>query len=348
MPESSEPLSSEDSPLDAGLEPLDALQHVCGAARAATAAAIGATVVAARGAEAGAANAASLRRTSSSACISLAKSAAVKAHLSALGLTGVVFEMKKLQVPEAEPMGTARRMPLATGTTGTPLQNGALGGILIGGGMLFRLPERELLDADVVPLALDEATTATGRVGDTVIGDEFPLEPEIELGAAVVDETVRFSRGPRSVCAGLARDADAAALLAEEVEVGAATGFGTAKTGTGATGATTGTTGCCTGGWGVTARGALGVRRGLSESCRRRRIISAETFHKGERARDGRAGDNGGLVLPLVEEVVDWAGGGRYDIRFEGNDELLDRRFPRGSTSVSIFVLAFARLSLLR
>lgn len=157
--ESSEPLSpSEDSSLQQAV-----------AAAAALAVALAAWAAAA-----------------ASSCISLAKSAAVKAHLSALGLTGVVLEMKKLQVPEGELIGTPSLELLAGTAAAAVEQKGRLGGILMGGGILLRFAERELVVAEDVP------PFGAVRVGDTVIGDGDPVE-------APVDETVRFSRGPRRV-----------------------------------------------------------------------------------------------------------------------------------------------------
>jgi hypothetical protein len=209
FPEESDPLSpSEDSQLDSA-------QHGDG-----DDAAVAATC--------------SFRRLSSS-CISRARSSAVKAHLRALGLTGVVLENKKVQLPVGAPK---RVVPLGE-VTAVVEQKGTLDGMLIGGGMLCRFTEREP-DPDDVQLA------GVARVGIIVpvedgapVGEALPEAEEV----FVVDETVRLSRGPRRVCAGLVR------VVPEGGVVGArATAIGPLPTGTG-----------------LTTNGA-GVRRGRSES----------------------------------------------------------------------------------
>lgn len=254
----------------------------------------------------------------------------MNAHLSALGLTGVVFEMKKLHVLEG---GVLPVMDPLLGDPGpgavtviVVVQKGPLGGILMGGGMLLRFPERELAEADNAPLPLpvgDDEADGEGtviRVGDNmVIGAETELAGG-EAGEDAVDETLRFSRGPRSVWAGRARvvvDVDIVVVavigvvagVAGEVDIGRLTGTGTVAAGLGATG--TARTGgllpfpedAAGEGEVATAKGAGGVRRGRSESWRRRRIISAETFHMGDKDNEGSAGERGGRFADDVDEV---------------------------------------------
>lgn len=93
------------------------------------------------------------------------------------------------------------------------------------------------------------------------------------------------------------------------------------------------------------SKGFGGIRRGRSESERLRRIISAETRHRGDIARDGKAGEGGPLrlfaVVPLLEvdEVEATAGEGAavglYEPR-EGSEDDRESLFTLGSGSVSM------------
>lgn len=97
------------------------------------------------------------------------------------------------------------------------------------------------------------------------------------------------------------------------------------------------------------SKGLGGIRRGRSESERLRRIISAETRHRGDIARDGKAGEGGPLLLfavvPLLEvdgEEVEAAGDGAavglYEPR-EGSEDDRESLFTLGSGSVSMSLL---------
>lgn len=203
LPDESEPLSpSEDSLLDSA-------QHVCAGTEEFVKVIVAAT--------------SSFRRVSSS-CISRAKSSAVNAHLRALGLTGVFLENKKVQVPVGAPKREVA-LSLFADVMAVVEQKGALGGMLIGGGILFRFTEREP-DPDDVPM-VDVA-----RVGVAV-----PVEDGTLIGEEVAaDETVRLSRGPRRPCAGLARVVSFAAwvctVVASDGTAGACTGTGVVVIGT--------------------------------------------------------------------------------------------------------------------
>jgi hypothetical protein len=91
--------------------------------------------------------------------LSRAKSSAVKAHLRALGLTGVVLERRNVvlfdMLAEGACPASRRAAPVVVVREASAgLQNCVLGGIVIGGGTLYRFPERELLDAEVAPVAI--------------------------------------------------------------------------------------------------------------------------------------------------------------------------------------------------
>jgi hypothetical protein len=84
----------------------------------------------------------------------------VKAHLRALGLTGVVLERRNVvlfdMLAEGACPASRRAAPVVVVVkeASAGLQNCVLGGIVIGGGTLYRFPERELLDAEVAPVAI--------------------------------------------------------------------------------------------------------------------------------------------------------------------------------------------------
>jgi hypothetical protein len=166
--------------------------------------------------------------------------------LRALGLIGVVLENKKVQVPVGAPKREVAPSLFAE-VTAVVEQKEALGGMLIGGGMLFRFTEIEP-DPDDVPM-VDVARVAVAvTVEDgALIGEEL-----------VADETVRLSRGPRRVCAGLARVVPLVAcvctVVASDGTAGACAGTGVVIIGT-----------LLTGVWFAT-KGTGGVRRGRSES----------------------------------------------------------------------------------
>jgi len=278
-PEESDPLSASEDSL------LDSAQQACGAVPVLVAALARAVC--------------SFRRLSSSA-LSRAKSSAVKAHLSALGLLGVVLEKKKVQLPVGAPkrdVPTAERRAVAE-------QKEEFGGMLIGGGILFRFTERELGPGDALLVDGLRAEIGVGAGAGAGTGAETEAwVPVEEVGALIGDtileadeepmapETLRFSRGPRRVCAGLESVVVVVAPVVEDtVEVA-----GTGTLGTGGVAVGTLLTGNRS-----TAKGAGGERRGRSESWRRRKIISAETRQSGDKEREGRAGDNG---VCLVEAV---------------------------------------------
>jgi len=99
-----------------------------------------------------------------SSSLSRAKSSAVKAHLRVLGLTGVVFERRNV-VPFdmlADGVCPANRraapvvcvvvdVTVVARAAAADLQNCEFGGMVIGGGTLYRFPEVGLLDAEDTP-----------------------------------------------------------------------------------------------------------------------------------------------------------------------------------------------------
>lgn len=98
---------------------------------------------------------------------------------------------------------------------------------------------------------------------------------------------------------------------------------------------------------GVAEAGKMGVRLGLSDRERRRRIISAETRHRGDDDKEGSAGDGGPLLLVLVLlllslvellESVRLSLEGSLLLDREGREKERERRLPRGSGSVSVSI----------
>jgi hypothetical protein len=147
----------------------------------------------------------------------------------------------------------------------------------------------------------------------------------VAFGVKLVEAELfnRCPRGPRMTCAGLVKELEPD-LVGEQTE--------TVET-------ITGCSSCCFG-WSLEvaafgSRGFGGSLRGRSERDRLRRIISAETRHRGDIARDGKAGEGGPLLLLAEVEGTDV---GLYGPR-DGSENDRERRFPLGSGSVSISLL---------
>jgi hypothetical protein len=83
----------------------------------------------------------------------------VNAHFRALGLTGVVFERRNVvlfdMLAEGACPASRRAAPVVVvrEEASAGLQNCAFGGIVIGGGTLYRFPDEGLLDAEAPSVA---------------------------------------------------------------------------------------------------------------------------------------------------------------------------------------------------